>query len=573
MRRNGRYGHWLHPTRQSHRLLTRVLTPEWAREYRLGYLRSDLIAGLSAAAVVIPMSLAYATLAGLPVQAGLYTAVAPMLIYAWLGTSRPLSLSTTATIAILTGTALTPLIQTHDSSELAGITAALSFMVGTMLLLAGTLRLGFIADFLSAPVLVGYQAGMGVVIVLDQIPKLLGTNIIKGNFLHNVVATVSSLPDASLATLLCSGVVLLIILASQRLTPRVPAPLVAVGLGITAMSLFELQRYGVATVGNVPIGFPGLSIPDWGACEQLWPAAMGIALMSFTSTIAAGRGFVRGDEPTPHANRELLAIGGANIAGAFLSAMPASGGSTQTAINAGAGAHTQLCQCVTSIVALLIALLLAPYISLMPDSTLAAIILVYSMAMIRVREFRDIYRVRKTEFTWAVVAVVGVVWLGTLQGIIVAIVVSLIALAYQMADPPVYQLVRKPGTNIYRPKTSENPDDESFPGLLLLHPEGRLFFANAERVSQKMRPMIFTTAQPAIVVLDLSGIFDMEYTALKMLMTADQHLKDKGITLWLVGLNPGVQQMVAKSPLGTSMGDERMFPNLESAVARYQSRR
>jgi anti-anti-sigma factor len=209
----------------------------------------------------------------------------------------------------------------------------------------------------------------------------------------------------------------------------------------------------------------------------------------------------------------------------------------------------------------------------MPDSTLAAIILVYSIAMIRVREFRDIYRVRKTEFTWAVVAVVGVVWLGTLQGIIVAIVVSLIALAYQMADPPVYQLVRKPGTNIYRPKTSENPDDESFPGLLLLHPEGRLFFANAERVSQKMRPMIFTTAQPAIVVLDLSGIFDMEYTALKMLMTADQHLKDKGITLWLVGLNPGVQQMVAKSPLGTSMGDERMFPNLESAVARYQSRR
>jgi high affinity sulfate transporter 1 len=549
------------------------LRPEWLREYRLAYLRSDLIAGLTAAAVVLPMALAYATLAGLPVQAGLYTAMAPMLIYAWLGTSRPLSLSTTATIAILTGTALAPFIQTHDNSELVGITAALSFMVGTILLFAGMLRLGFMADFLSAPVLVGYQAGMGVVIVLDQIPKLLGTTIIKGNFLHNLIATLSSLPDTSLVTLLCSVFALLIILASKRLIPKIPAPLVVVGVGITAMSLLELQRYGVATVGNVPIGFPGITIPDWKVCEQLWPAATGIALMSFTSTIAAGRGFVRSDEATPQANRELLAIGGANIAGAFLSAMPASGGSTQTAINAGAGAHTQVSQCVTSIIAMLIALLLAPRISLMPESTLATIILVYSIAMIRVKEFRNIYRVRKTEFIWAVVAVVGVVWLGTLQGIIVAIIVSLISLAYQMADPPVYQLVRKPGSNIYRPKTPENPDDESFPGLLLLHPEGRLFFANAERISQKMRPMIFSAMQPKVVVLDLSGIFDMEYTALRMLVTADQHLMEKGITLWLVGLNPQVQRMVANSHLGTLLGDERMFPNLESAVERYQTGR
>jgi len=558
-------------TRQRRFGFVQALLPHWLTDYRRAWLRDDVTAGLSTAAVVIPMALAYATLAGLPVQVGLYTAMAPMAVYAWLGTSRPLSLSATATLAILTGAALAPAIAANDPALLIGATAALSFMVGAMLVLASLFRLGFVAEFLSAPVLVGYQAGMGLVIVLDQIPKLLGTTIVKDDFLHNVVTTVSSLPRTSIATLACSLFMLIILILTKRLAPRLPAPLIAVAVGIAAMSLFDLHRYGVASVGPVPVGIPHITLPDWSLLRDLWSAALGIALMSFTSTIAASRAFVSNDEPTPQANRELLAIGAANVAGAFFAAMPAAAGTTQTAVNRLAGAHTQLAQCATFAVAIATALLLAPYISLLPDSTLAAIILVYSLALIRPREFRDIFMVRKTEFIWAIVAMIGVVLLGALQGIIVAIIVSLVALAYQVADPPVHHLVRKPGTHVFRPLSAENPDDETFAGLLLLRPEGRLFFANAERVSQKMRPLIFSQ-QPVVVILDLSGIFDLEYTALKMLMAADQRLHDKGITLWLAGLNPSVQTMVMNSAFGAALGAGRMFTNLELAVACYESR-
>jgi anti-anti-sigma factor len=171
---------------------------------------------------------------------------------------------------------------------------------------------------------------------------------------------------------------------------------------------------------------------------------------------------------------------------------------------------------------------------------------------------------------WALVAVAGVVLLGTLQGILVAIIVSLVALAYQVADPPVHVLGRKPGTNVFRPRTPEHPEDETFPGLLIVRPEGRLFFANAERISQKIRPLI-EAEKPRVVALDLEAVFDLEYTSLKMLIEAEKRQRENGVTLWLVGLNPGVLAMVQNSPLGETLGRERMFFDLEQAVAKYQS--
>jgi MFS superfamily sulfate permease-like transporter len=208
----------------------------------------------------------------------------------------------------------------------------------------------------------------------------------------------------------------------------------------------------------------------------------------------------------------------------------------------------------------------------MPDAALAAVVIVYSVGLIKPADFRAIYSVRRTEFVWALAAMAGVVMLGTLQGILVAIVVSLIALAYQSADPPVHVLGRKPGTNVFRPRSSEHPEDETFPGLLLLRPEGRLFFVNAERVAHKIRPLI-EAAHPKVVALDLGGVFDLEYTALKALSDAEKRSRDHGVLLWLVGLNPSVLEMVRRSPLGETLGRERMFFTLEQAVARYESQR
>jgi MFS superfamily sulfate permease-like transporter len=312
-----------------------------------------------------------------------------------------------------------------------------------------------------------------------------------------------------------------ILVAFERRLPRAPAPLIAVAVGIAATSLLGLKAYGVETVGHVPTGLLSLTMPRLALITTLWPAALGIALMSFTETIAAGRAFAERGEPTPQANRELLATGLANAGGALLGAMAAGGGTTQTAVNRLAGARTQVAELVAAAGTLVTMLLLAPLIALMPEAALAAVVIVYSIGLIKPAEFRTILGVRRTEFVWAVAAVAGVVLLGTLQGILVAIVVSLVALAYQAADLPVYVLGRKPGTNVFRPRSAEHPDDETFPGLLLQRPEGRLFFANAERVGDKMRPLI-AEAKPKVVALDLEGVFDLEYTALQMLTEAEK---------------------------------------------------
>ena len=290
--------------------------------------------------------------------------------------------------------------------------------------------------------------------------------------------------------------------------------------------------------------------------------------MSFTETIAAGRAFAKSDEPSLKANQELLATGLANVGGAFLGAMPAGGGTTQTAVNRLAGARTQMAELVTAGICLVTMLLLSPLIALMPQATLAAVVIVYSITLIQPEEFWAILRIRRTEFTWALTALAGVVLLGTLKGIIVAIVVSLVALAYQSVDPPVHVLQRKPGTNVFRPRSVEHPEDETFPGLLLLRLEGRIFFANAEHIAQKIKPLV-AEAKPTIVVLDLSGVSDVEYTALKMLIEAEKRQRERGVSLWLVGLNPEVLAVVQRSPLGSILGHQSMHFNLEVAVAKY----
>ena len=258
----------------------------------------------------------------------------------------------------------------------------------------------------------------------------------------------------------------------------------------------------------------------------------------------------------------------ATAGGAVLGAIPAGGGTSQTAVNRLAGARSQLAGLITGGAALLTLLFLAPLISLMPQATLAAVVIVYSVGLIQLSEFRAILAVRRREFIWAIAAFAGVVLLGTLKGILVAIIISLVSLAHQVADPPVYRLGRKRGTNVFRPLSEENPDDEIFPGLLMLRPVGRLFFVNGRRMGDKLQ-LLIEEAQPRVVVLDLSVVFDVEYTVLKMFEEGEARMKAGGISVWLVGLTPDVLTAVRRSPFGKAIGQERMFFNLEQAVARY----
>ncbi len=549
----------------------RFMLPEWMPAYRREWFRPDLVAGLTVAAVVIPKAMAYATIAGLPVQVGFYTAFLPMVIYAVLGTSRVLSVSTTTTLAILAAAALGEAAPGGEPAALLAASATLTLLVGGILVLAAVLRLGFVANFISTPVLLGFKAGIGIVIVVDQLPKLMGVHFPKGSFLTNLLGLVREIPHASLATVAVAAVMIGLLAGLEHFLPKAPAPLIAVAVGIAGVGLLGLEAFGVRTVGQVPTGLPPLTLPDVSLVATLWPAAVGIALMSFTETVAAGRAFQQRDEPVPRANRELVATGLANLGGAFLGAMPGGGGTTQTAVNRLTGARTQLAELVTAAVTLLTMLFLAPFIGRMPEATLAAVVIVYSVGLIQPADFMTILKVRRMEFLWAVIAMVGVVLLGTLQGIVIAIIVSLVALAHQVSNPPVLVLGRKPGTNVFRPRTAEHPADETFPGLLIVRLFGRIFFANATHVADKLQHHLAET-KPVVVALDLSAVFDFEYTALKMLIEAEQKLQELGITLWLVGLNPEVLSMVKRSPLGNVLGRERMFHNLEEVVARFQTR-
>lgn len=540
----------------------------WLFSYQKTWLRPDIVAGLTTAAVVIPKAMAYATIAGLPVQVGLYTAFLPMVIYAALGTSRPLSVSTTTTIAILTAAELGRVAPGAEAGELFKASAMLTLLVGGILVLASLLRLGFIANFISEPVLVGFKAGIGLVIVLDQIPKILGIHFAKGSFFHNLLAIGKGIPESSLSTLAVGLTMIVLLVGIERFLPRAPAPLIAVAAGIVGVYVLELQTHGVDLVGHIPRGLPSITLPEFSLAKELWPGALGIALMSFTETIAAGRAFAGSEEPTPKANRELLATGLANAGGALLGAMPGGGGTSQTAVNRLAGARTQLSEVVTAVATLATMLLLAPLIALMPQATLAAVVIVYSIGLIKPQEFRAILGIRRTEFTWALAAFTGVVALGTLKGILVAIILSLVGLAYQVADPPIYVLGRKPGTNIFRPRSKEHPEDETFPGLLLIRLEGRVFFANAEHIADRLRQLI-QDANPKIVAIDMSAVPDLEYTALRALSEGEKRFRAHGVLLWLVGLNPGVLRIVQRSGLGEVLGREAMQFNLEVAVAKY----
>ena len=533
-------------------------------------LRFDIVAGLTAAAIVLPKAMAYATVAGLPVAVGLYTAFVPMVIYALLGTSRVLSVSSTTTIAILAGTQLGLVVPDGDPAKLITATATLTALVGAILVLARLLKLGFVANFISTPVLTGFKAGIGLVIVLDQFPKLLGVHITKHGFFSDLVSVAQHVPDTSLLTLAVAVATFVILIGMEWLWPRAPAPLVAVGGSIAASWFFGLQAAGVSTVGLIPQGFPSLTFPDPSLIVQLLPGALGIALMSFTESIAAGRAFARPDDPPINANRELIATGAANLGGALLGAMPAGGGTSQTAVVRAVGGRTQKASLVCAGAALATMLLLAPLLGLMPNATLAAVVIVYSVGLIQPAEFLAIRNIRTMEFRWALIAALGVLLLGTLNGILVAIIVSMIGLASQTAHPRVSVIGRKRGADVLRPLSPEHPDDETFEGLLIVRPEGRLFFLNAQYVGERINALI-TQYKPRVVALDMSRVPDIEYSALHALMEAEKRATDRGVVVWLVAMNPGVLEVARHAGLDERLGRERMLFNARAAIERYQT--
>jgi high affinity sulfate transporter 1 len=541
---------------------------DWLPRYWKEWLAEDALAGLTAASVVIPQAMAYAAIASLPLAVGLYTTIIPLLVYALSGSSRVLSVTTTSTLAMLTGNALQ---QLDGDSAAFSISAAatLAFLVGAILSAAWALRLGWISSLISQPVLVGFKAGVGLLIMIGQIPHLLGMHLPKAGLLQTLASLFGHFSESSVPTLFFSLTSLVVLIILRRWFPGLPSSLLIILLAMAASAVFGFHKWGIQAVGEVQKGLPSFSEPAWHLCHELWPSAAGIALMSFVETIAAGQTFRARHEPRLRANQELLALGLSNMVGGLFQNMPSGGGTSQTAVTRDAGARTQAAGFVAAAMAILALLFLVPFLRFLPEAALAAVITVSCAAMLQLRDFRQILGIRNMEFRWSIAALIAVLALGTLKGILAAVVLSLFGLIYHANQRPVSVLGRKPGTDVFRPRCSEHPEDETFPGLLLVKTEGMVHFANAQRIGNLVTGLI-NEQHPRVVVLDCSAIPDFEYTALMMLSEAESKLRESGTLLWLASLNPEPLELVNRSPLGKVLGRNRMFFNVAQAVGAYQ---
>jgi SulP family sulfate permease len=528
--------------------------------YRREWVRPDLLAGLATAAVVIPQAMAYATIAGLPVQHGLYVATVPMLVYAALGTSRPLSVSTTSTVAALTATAIAG---SSGSDPATAVTAAatLSVMAGGVLLAAGLLKIGYLADFISAPVLAGFKIGTALVIVSGQLGKVLGVPIEGEGFFDKIWSAITQLPKTHLPTMTLAVVTVAGLLLLRRYGPRIPGALVAFAGGIVAVAALDLGRRGVALVPEVPSGLPLPALPNLSLVGALMPAAFGVALMTFVESIASARAFERSDEGVRlSADRELLALGCAGVAGGIFRALPAAGGLSQTAVNASNGARSPMAGAVTGLLGVLTLLFLTPLFADLADATLGAIVLVAVLGLLDTSTLRSIGRIRRVDYRLGILAILGILLFGVLQGVLVAVVLSLMALIHGVNLMPIRILGKGRSGRFIETERGGEP----VPELLVVRPEGGIYFANVGRI--RVRLERFVTAERDIrnVVIEASAVPDIETTGAMGLATLENRLAERGVDLWFASPTPRAQLMLRAALPARARA--RVLPTLDDVL-------
>jgi sulfate permease, SulP family len=512
-------------------MMPRSIAP-WLRGYRRDWFSHDAVAGVVAACVVVPQAIAYAGLAGLPVQVGLYAALVPMVVYALLGSSRALSVSVTSTISILTASAIAA------SADGPSRAALLAILVGVILLVAGLARLGFLADLISLPILTGYKAGTGLFILSGQLGKVLGISVGGKGFIENVGDLISGLSHISGATLALGAATLALLVWMRRAVPKIPGPLVAVALGIVAVQALDLTAHGVAVVGSVKSGLPPFGVPSFAGWRVLAPAAAGIALMSAVESLAAGRALVKADDRPVDANRELVALGAASVGGGLFSAYPSGGGLSQSVVQSDAGARTQLASVVCAAVVALVLTALTGVLAHLAQATLGALVIVAAVALINPAEIARIARVRRRDFVLSLIALAGVLVFGVLDGVILAVAASIAVLVYQTNRPPVDRLGIDPATGDLRQLHPGAPS--GLPrGVIAVRPRGRLFFANARRVCQNIMEIVANEdPPPRIVIVDFIATPDLEVTAVAAIHEMSNALRQNGVQVWGAGFTP-----------------------------------
>jgi high affinity sulfate transporter 1 len=543
-----------------------------ARTYQRQWARPDLIAGVVLAAILVPQGMAYAELAGLPPVTGLYTTIACLLGYAVFGPSRVLVLGPDSSISPMIFAAIVPLLvaggDPHRAIALAGMLAVIVALIEIGL---GVAKLGFVADLLSNEVQVGYMNGLAVVIIVGQLPKLFGFSTDAEGFGPEVKAFFTGLDGTVGAALVVGLVVLAILLVLPRFTKVLPAVLVGIVVATIASALFELQQHGVSTVGSLPRGFPTPSLP-WTSFSDVGPlmaAALGITLVSLADTIATSSSFGarRGEEVDP--NQEMIGIGAANLASGFLQGFAVSTSGSRTAVVSQAGAKSQLSSVVGAGVVAALLLFFNSLLADLPQSALAAVLIAAALSLLDLGVLVRYYRVRKSALVLSLIASLGVIVLGVLQGVVIAIVLAVLLYFHRGWKPHGTVLGRVERLDGWH-DAQRHADARQVPGVVVLRWEAPLFFANSASFRTQVRDVV-RARDAAWVVVQCEAITDVDVSAAQMLEQLDQELNAKDIHMAFVDMRTRLQDLVFRYGLYETLDRDRFYPSIEAALADIQN--
>jgi high affinity sulfate transporter 1 len=540
------------------------------RSYNASFLPHDLAAGVTLGAVLVPVGLAYGELAGLP-MAGLYGSMLPLLAYALFGSSRQVVVGPDSAMAAIVAVAVVPLAL-GDPGRLALLCAALGVMVGVLCIAAGLLRLGFVANFLSKPVIVGFMHGVALVIIGAQLPKVLGIRSEGETTLEQFVSIVQRLGDTNLIALAIGGSSFALILLCRRFLPRVPGHVVALVASLLAVVLLGLDKQGVAVVGRIPTGLPGLSIPKPSLADfdALLAIALVAALLSFSDTMVTARAFAARSRQRIDANQELLGIGLANLVSGLTQGLPISASDSRTAVAEAAGSRTQVTSVVAAAVVAGVMLFLADFLYYLPTAALGGILIASAWGLCDFGEFARLWRFRGISLAGALVTLAGVLALGIMEGILIGVVFSLVLLLRALAFPPDAALGRTPDGGWHDP--AHRPEAAAVPGLLVYRFSAPLFFANCGMFRECIEGLIEAAPQPVTaVVVDGGAIHDVDLMACEMLVELEGELSERGIRLVFGNLRDRVKRDIERGLPPLPAGDEVSFPNIAAAVSAVRS--
>jgi sulfate permease, SulP family len=550
------------------RMARLVPAARWLPRYERAWLRGDVTAGVAVTALVVPKNLGYAGIAGVPVQNGLYAAAAGAIIYAVLATSRQISTGPSSSLAAVAGGAV--LATGLGGAEAAQLVAAIALATGVLFLLLATLRLGWIARFLSKAVITGFLAGAAIDVVIGELPKLTGTSAEGDTAWRELATWVQSLGEVHWTTLLVAVASLAVILGLRFLAPAVPGALVLVVGGLLASGLFDLADHGVAVVGHVPRGLPTAELPDFSVVEDHYAtiaiAAVALLLIGFSQTAGDARAFAARHGYRIDVNQESVAQGMANVGAGVFQGMPVSTSLSASSLNESAGARTQVSSLVSGALVLATLLVLAPAFSHLPKPVLGAVIIdAVVFGMIDLAELRRLHRVTRFDFWVAVAAIVGALSAGVLAGVVIGVALSLCWLVYVTTRPPMPLLGREPGTQVFR-DLGEHPGDETFPGIAVLRLDGGLFFATAEALEERVRGLAGDGTRPRALVLDLEGVNFVDSQGAATLNDLHRLAAADGVTLRLARVKPQVRSVLEADGLVDRIGADHIHGNVHRAV-------